>query len=262
VAPDPLDPSFAPWPAQNVTPESAGEGPTTVLDDLPPSMSHAREVPPERAGPPRGGKRWVLEWVVVGLVAVTLAFGMRVFVVGTYFIPSGSMEPTLMVNDRILVNKLSYDFHPVHRGDIVVFGRPADEPADDQIKDLVKRVIGLPGETISSSPSGQVLINGKPLAEPWLPASARANPGGPINRQTIPPGNYFVMGDNRDNSSDSRAFGTIPESIIVGHVVMRFWPPGQIHLFVPITHAEVVVLVVVVAGVVALSVVLALRRRV
>jgi signal peptidase I len=134
-----------------------------------------------------------------------------------------------MVGDRILVSKLSYHLHDVHRGDIVVFGRPPAESSD--IKDLVKRVIGLPGETISSGPRGEVLINGKPIDQPWLTARAKATPGPSIRTQKIGPNQYFVMGDNRGDSADSRFFGTIPRSIIVGHVVLRFWPLSQIHLF-------------------------------
>jgi len=175
--------------------------------------------------------RWVLEWVLVILVAAGVAIGMRTYVVGTYFIPSQSMEPTLMVGDRILVNKLSYHYHPVERGDIVVFARPPDEPPSEQIKDLVKRVIGLPGETIASGPHGQVLINGRPIAEPWLTLQARLDPGPPITKEKIPAGDYFVMGDNRGDSDDSRYFGPISGSLIVGHVVLRFWPLSRLHVF-------------------------------
>ena len=214
----------------------------SALDDLPPAVDDTATpgvaggvVGRTGANPGSGDTstrvlRFVLEWGLVLLVAIGVAFGMRQFVVGTYYIPSQSMEPTLMVGDRILVSKLSYHLHDVHRGDIVVFGRPPGE-ASPEIKDLVKRVIGLPGETISSGPNGEVLIDGKPIAQPWLTPSAKADPGPPIRTQTIPPNQYFVMGDNRGDSEDSRFFGTIPRSIIVGHVVLRFWPLNQIHVF-------------------------------
>jgi signal peptidase I len=164
--------------------------------------------------------RWAIEWAAVLLVAIGVAIAIRSFVVQTFYIPSESMEPTLMVGDRILVDKLSYHLHAVHRGDIVVFGRPPAEAAGSGVKDLVKRVIGLPGDVISS-PAGRVLVDGTPLNEPWL-VKGTVTTG--IRRQTIPPNEYFVMGDNRTNSQDSRFFGPIPRSLIVGRVVMRIWP--------------------------------------
>ncbi len=187
-----------------------------------------------RAGDPGDAKparrsrrwRWVLEWAAVLVVAVGVAVGIRTFVVQTFYIPSESMVPTLMVGDRILVDKLSYHLHAVHRGDVVVFGRPPGETADN-VKDLVKRVIGLPGDVISSV-SGHVDIDGKPLAEPWLPHGVITTG---IETQKIPPSEYFVMGDNRTDSQDSRYFGPIRRSLIVGHVVLRIWPLSAIHFF-------------------------------
>jgi signal peptidase I len=137
------------------------------------------------------------------------------------------MEPTLMVGDRILVDKVSYHLHAVGRGDIVVFGTPAKELSDPSITDLVKRVIGLPGETISSS-GGRVYIDGKPLHEPWLPPGTVTTG---ITSQTVPPNEYFVMGDNRSDSEDSRFFGPIPRSLIVGKVVFGIWPLSRLHSF-------------------------------
>jgi signal peptidase I len=171
--------------------------------------------------------RWVLEWVVVLAVALGVAVGIRALVVQTFYIPSASMEPTLMIGDRILVDKLSYRLHDVHRGDVVVFGRPPGERSSEDIKDLVKRVVGLPGETISSA-DGTVLIDVKPLKEPWLPPDTTTQN---LTSFTIPSGDYFVMGDNRSNSQDSRYFGAIPRSLIVGRVVMRIWPISHIGLF-------------------------------
>ena len=113
----------------------------------------------------RAWRRQVLEWVAVVVIAVLVAGGLRAFVVQSFYVPTGSMLPTLQIGDRIVVVKIGYT---IHRGDIVVFRRP---PADTDTADadLVKRVIGLPGETISSM-RGTVLIDGRPLAEPWLPA--------------------------------------------------------------------------------------------
>jgi signal peptidase I len=183
------------------------------------------------APPPRRSRRsrWIIEWLIVLLVALGLAVALRTWVIQTYSIPSGSMEPTLMIGDRILVDKLSYDFHPVHRGDVVVFATPPREIPILQVNDLVKRVIGLPGETISSGPRGQVLINGKVIDQPWLTASARENPGPPIRSQKIPRREVFVMGDNRGASDDSRDYGPISESLIVGRAVLGFWPLSRIH---------------------------------
>ncbi len=179
---------------------------------------------------PRSWTRTAVEWGAVLAVAVVFALVLRVFVVQTYYIPSGSMETTLNIRDRIVVDKLSYHLHSVHRGDIVVFARPPKE-TDLSLTDLVKRVIGLPGEQIASAPNGQILINGKPLSEPWLPPIGRGQLLTPITPQTIPPGTYFVMGDNRNGSSDSRVFGPISRSLIVGRVVVRIWPLGQLHWF-------------------------------
>jgi signal peptidase I len=183
--------------------------------------------------------RLVVETAVIVVAALVIALVLRTFVVGTYSIPSGSMEPTLNINDRILVNKLSYDFHGIHRADIVVFSTPKDEHcAGPPVKDLVKRVIGLPGETISLS-GGQVYIDGKLLSESWLPVSVRQSttpgPGSAAYTLARPfkvPAKYvFVMGDNRPESCDSRYWGPIPESTIVGKVDIRFWPLSRFHFF-------------------------------
>src|SRR5665213_2495024 len=115
-----------------------------------------------------GGYRWVIEWAVILMAVLLCTVLLRTYVVQSFYIPSPSMVPTLQVGDRIMVNKLSYDFHGVHRGDIVVFKRPPLEQQD--FPDLVKRVIGLPGETISSQ-NGHIYINGKQLPEPWLPST-------------------------------------------------------------------------------------------
>ncbi len=164
------------------------------------------------------------------VVALGLAFCLRTFVIQTYSIPSVSMVPTLQVGDRILVDKLSYHLHPVHRGDVLVFATPPKEVPILMVKDLVKRVIGLPGEKISSGPHGEVLINGKAIKQPWLTAQAQADPGPPIRTQVIPKGDIFVMGDNRGLSDDSRDYGPVPESLIVGRALFGFWPLSRIHL--------------------------------
>lgn len=173
--------------------------------------------------------RSLLDWVVVIALALAVAFLVDTFAIQPFYIPSMSMYPTLKPGDRILVNKLSYDFHPVHAGDIVVFRKPADDTsAGPQVKDLVKRVIGLPGQVISSC-GVQVCINGKLLKEPWLPPGTITEP--PIKTQKIPKGEYFVMGDNRTDSADSRVFGPIKKSLIIGRVFAIVWPPSQVRFF-------------------------------
>lgn len=162
-----------------------------------------------------------MEWLAILAVAVIAAFLVRAFVVEPFFIPSGSMEPTLEVGDRVLVNKLSYDFHPVHRGDVVVFKKPAGDFSPG-IKDLIKRVIGLPGETISAH-GGYVYIDGRKLDETWLPRVDQGTTAafGPVH---IPSGEYFMMGDNRRDSADSRVIGPVPEKLFVGRAFVRVWP--------------------------------------
>jgi len=184
------------------------------------------EPPVEPAPKPRNKRRRALvEWGVILVVALLAALLLRTFVIQPYFIPSASMEPTLMVGDKVLVNKLSYDLHPIHRGDVIVFKKPPDDNTPG-IKDLIKRVIGLPGETIAGR-NGQIYINGKLLNEPWLPKVDRDTTStfGPVQ---IPAGEYFVMGDNRADSSDSRVFGPITKSLVVGRAFIKVWPPSRI----------------------------------
>jgi signal peptidase I len=182
----------------------------------------------------RRTRRVFVEWVVLIGVALLIAFLIKTFLFQAFYIPSGSMEPTLGIGDRVLVNKLSYDFHDVHRGDIVVFHAPPSARTAD-IQDLVKRVIGLPGDTVTYL-DGSVLINGHRLKEPYLPHGVRttpqtppvpdhcANPPAGQPGCVVPKGYVFVLGDNREESKDGRAFGAINQSTIVGRVFVRIWP--------------------------------------
>ena len=176
----------------------------------------------ERATP----LRTALEWVVIIGGAVLAALLIKTFLLQAFYIPSASMEPTLMIHDRVLVNKLSYDMHEVHRGDIVVFRSPPGE-GDDKVKDLIKRVIALPGETVESR-DGHILINGRPLDEPYLAPGVTT---GPLEAHRIPPDHFWVMGDNRGNSRDSRFFGPIAKNAIIGRAFVRVWPVGRFHFF-------------------------------
>lgn len=162
-----------------------------------------------------------VEWVVIVAVAVLSALLVKAYLVEAFYIPSGSMEPTLQHGDRVLVNKLSYRLHDVNRGDIVVFKRPPGVSGDARIKDFIKRVVGLPGETIESR-GDAVFINGRRLPEKYLPSGTRL--GDPVKRQEIPRDHYWVMGDNRTNSQDSRYFEEIPEDSIIGRAFIQVWP--------------------------------------
>jgi signal peptidase I len=187
----------------------------------------------------KSSTRWAVELVGVVVVAILVAVLLRTFVVATYSIPSGSMEPTLKVGDRIVVDKLSYHLHGIGRGDIVVFTTPPNENcAGPPVADLVKRVIGLPGEIISLR-DGRVYINGTLYPEPFLPPAIRNDtyPGpssAPYSLHQpyrIPQGDVFMMGDNRPFSCDSRFWGPVPESTIVGKVDLRIWPLTRIGFF-------------------------------
>jgi len=169
--------------------------------------------------------RGAVEWVVILVGALIVALVVKTFLLQAFYIPSASMEPTLKVGDRVLVNKLSYDFHDVRRGDIVVFGSPPGED-NPEIKDLIKRVIGLPNETVEGR-DGRVYINGDPLKEPYLPAGTTTSSFGP---EKVPPGHLWVMGDNRSNSKDSRFFRAISEDLLVGRAFIRVWPLSSIGL--------------------------------
>jgi signal peptidase I len=183
-------------------------------------------------------KRLILEWVVLIAAALAIAFVIKTFLFQAFYIPSASMEPTLNIGDRVLVNKLSYDFHDVRRGDIIVFKAPPGERTAG-IQDLVKRVIGLPGETVTERRDGNtddVYINGRRLREPYLPGGASTAPegsnvppgcGAPASGEpgcVVPQGQVFVLGDNRNQSKDARTFGPITESSIIGRVFVKIWP--------------------------------------
>ena len=158
------------------------------------------------------------------LAVVVVVVTLRRFVVASYYIPSGSMEPTLhgcrhCEPDLVLVDKLSYRFGSVARSDVVVFDRPPLAPPEDA--QLIKRVVGLPGETVSGH-DGRVFIGTRALPEPYVnPACGGTSDFAAV---TVPAGTYFVMGDNRCDSLDSRVFGVIAGSSIVGRSVAVSWP--------------------------------------
>lgn len=183
---------------------------------------------------------FLLEWLPILIGAAIVAALVRTFVFQAFYIPSGSMMPTLKEQDRVLVNKLSYDFNDVGWGDVIVFKRPPDAPGT--VPDLIKRVMALPGDTIEVF-NGDVYVNNVRVEESYLlqqGVSTRLR-GDPIpgcmpadatpDRCTVPEGHVFVMGDNRGGSTDSRSFGPIPVDDIVGRAVVRVWPLNNLEVF-------------------------------
>jgi signal peptidase I len=181
---------------------------------------------------PRGAN--FVEWVLVIVGAILLALVVKVFLLQAFYIPSLSMYPTLREGDRVLVNKLSYRLHDVNRGDVIVFERPASETSSN-IPDLIKRVVGLPGESISFI-DGAVYVDGKRLDESYLSDGTVTSSANAPNKCTaeapcvVPSGQVWVMGDNRSDSKDSRYFGSIDESTIVGRAFVTVWPLGRFGL--------------------------------
>jgi signal peptidase I len=163
----------------------------------------------------RGGG--AVEYLVILLVSFALVFGfVRPFVVEAFWIPSGSMIPTLQINDRVLVNKFIYRFTEPKPGDIVVF-----QSVDDKNTDLIKRVVAVAGDRVSVR-NGRLFVDGKPREEPFT--NKRFPDRSFFAPVTVPKGHVFVMGDNRANSSDSRVFGPLPKKNIEGEAFLRFWP--------------------------------------
>jgi signal peptidase I len=211
------------WPA--VIPETGGPAPVEEPPAKPRSL--LRELP-----------------LLLG-VAFIIAFLVKTFVAQAFFIPSESMVHTLEVGDRVLVSRVSYKIHDPRRGDVVVFTSPfeTEGSGDDRsvpsrivhtvlesvglrqpsTEDFIKRVIGLPGETVEGR-NGKILINGRQLVEPYL----AEEPVGDFPAKAIPEGQVWVMGDNRNRSSDSRVFGPIKESKIVGRAILRIWPVNRL----------------------------------
>jgi signal peptidase I len=205
--------------------------------------------------PPARRRRPRHELLVLVGVALVITLLLRAFVVQAFYIPSGSMEQTLHVGDRVLVSKLSYRFGDIHRGDVVVFDgtssfSPEVAPASGTLArvaravgaflgmapsehDFVKRVIGLPGDSVVCCTSqGRLTVNGVAVAEPYLYPGDRASTV-PFSA-VVPAGRLWVMGDHRSDSADSRAHlgdpggGTVPENRVIGKVVTIYWPLGRI----------------------------------
>jgi signal peptidase I len=152
-------------------------------------------------------------------VAVLFCFFLIAFVAQAFRVQGTSMEPLLLDGERIVVNKLVYRFQPIERGDVVVFWYPRDPAVS-----FIKRVVGLPGDLVEIR-SGQLLVNGLPVRESYLPESFRDGDSYPPTE--VRKGYYFVLGDHRRSSNDSRSWGEVPERYIYGRAVFRFWPFGR-----------------------------------
>jgi signal peptidase I len=191
----------------------------------PEPLNYESQPQPEPQTPtPKSENPWIETVKTIGL-SVALAVGIRTFVAEARYIPSGSMLPTLQINDRLIVDKIGYRFTDPVRGDIVVFN-PTAQLEREKYKDaFIKRVIGLPGERIDVK-GGKVYINGKVLSENYIDeapnykwSSTDLTPDG-----KVPEGHYLVLGDNRNNSYDSHYWGFVPKDKIVGRAIVRFWP--------------------------------------
>lgn len=188
--------------------------------------SGARPVPPGRRRSNEKRLRWGIEWAVIIVAAISVAVLVRTTVVQAFYIPSPSMVPTLKVHDRLLVDKVTFHARDIRRGDIVVFKRPPALKQKD-INDLIKRVIGLPGDHVEGR-GGQVYVNGVALAEPYLPKTIQT---APFDEVIVPIDAYFVMGDNRPESYDSRFWGTVNHKLIIGRAMVRIWPINRFGRF-------------------------------
>ncbi len=196
----------------------------TPLDSSGVLTSEAPTPPPAAPKRRKPRRRALIEWTAIIVIAVLVSFLMRTFAFQTFFIPSGSMEPTLQLGDRIIVNKLSVEFGTINIGDIVVFKAPPAENCGEPVTDLVKRVIGLPGDTLTSK-GNTIYVNGKKLDEKWPHTEPL---GQPIGHVHVGPNQYFMMGDNHSDSCDSRMWGTVPRSDIIGKAFVRIWPLSRI----------------------------------
>ena len=172
-----------------------------------------------------GGKakrvaREILGYIIAVISAVIIAVLIRVFIFEPFIVPTPSMEPTLMVGDKVIINKLAYRFGEVDKGDIIAFHSTTEEG-----KELVKRAIAVEGDRIVLTSQGEVFVNDEKLAEVYLKPEQGISY---LNQEVIiGPEEIFVMGDNRNNSFDSRYFGMVPEENVFGEFLAVYWPPSR-----------------------------------
>jgi signal peptidase I len=184
------------------------------------------------------GTRVALDWILTIAGAVAIVLAIKAWAINPYRIPSSSMEPTLhcarpgaaclaRFSDRVLANRFLYHFRDPRRGEIVVFDTPEEAKARCGAGGVfVKRVIGLPGD-VWEEKNGFVYINGRKLDEPYI-RPERRDIGGNYAARKIGPDQYFMMGDNRQSSCDSRVWGTVPRKMLIGKVFFTYWPPNRL----------------------------------
>ena len=188
---------------------------------------------------PRGA-RTAMDWAVTIVCAAAFVLVFQAEIAKPYRIPTASMEPTLhcarpangcraTFSDRVIANRLAYRFRDPHRGETVVFRAPdAAETQCGESGTFVKRIVGLPGETVTMR-DGAVSIDGRRLDESWYIRS-NAQAGTQSGSWQVPAGDYFLMGDNRTRSCDSRTWGPVPRKNLIGPVIARYWPPQRVDL--------------------------------
>jgi len=171
---------------------------------------------------------FIKEWVEPVIIALILALIIRTYVIQAFKIPTGSMRPTLMEGDRILVNKFIYKFKRPERGDVIVFVSP-----EDKKKDFIKRLVGLPGETLEIS-NGMILINGVAVGKDSILRERYYYNRGDFGKEgqavKIPEDAYFVLGDNSISSRDSRYWGFLPKRYLLGKAILIYWPVSRIRM--------------------------------
>lgn len=184
----------------------------------------------EDSSPAGNAFKAVRDWIIVLVVALGVALGIRTFVLQQFYISGPSMETTLFQPNRVLVNKLSYTFGDIGRGDVVVFDRVTSNGTTVQHDDLIKRVIGLENEVVEIKKC-VVYVDGTSLAEPYLPERDLTQTDlvtrcrqPEMAATTVPKGQIFVLGDNRPQSMDSRIFGPVDKSSVVGRAFVLIWP--------------------------------------
>jgi signal peptidase I len=183
--------------------------------------------------------RTAVSWLLTIATAIVLVLAFEAEVAKPFRVPTASMEPTLhcarpesgckaRFSDRVIACEICYRFATPHRGQIVVFHAPPTACGTGGV--FVKRIVGLPGETVHEDGRGLIWIDGRLLRERYIPAVARATDGNRNETWRVPQGSYFMMGDNRGDSCDSRTWGPVRRSSLIGPVVMRYWPPDRLSL--------------------------------
>ena len=226
-------------PASDAAPDVVADGAGDPFSAAHEAVEHLRETSAEEAEHAKATRSFWVELPFLIGVALVIAVLIKTFAFQAFYIPSGSMEETLQINDRVMVSKLSYAIGDVEPGDVIVFDDPrgADGPDESVVgalfrnlaesiglrtpqSEFIKRVIAVGGQTVMIS-ENVVFVDGLPIDEPYLAPGGQMPDFDPV---TVPVGEVFVMGDNRGNSTDSRSFGPIPEDDIVGRAFVIIWP--------------------------------------